>query len=43
MDTYPTDDFLDKSTAASRLRAAGPGWGRYRTPGSSIDLKHSSH
>ena len=41
MDTYPTEDFLERSTAASRLRAAGPGWGKYLTPGSSIDLKVS--
>ena len=43
MDTYPTEDFLERSTAASRLRAAGPGWGKYLTPGSSIDLKVSHH
>ena len=43
VDTYPTEDFLERSTAASRLRAAGPGWGKYLTPGSSIDLKVSHH
>ena len=43
LDTYPTEDFLERSTAASRLRAAGPEWGKYLTPGSSIDLKVSHH
>ena len=38
----PDEDFLERSTAASRLRAAGPGWGRYLTPGSIIVLQHQA-